>query len=147
MNSPSPSDPTAPTSTQIATLWIAGAFIALASFGLVRHIDALSPWVPGPDSVINGLFNAPVTDTVVHFALGAAGLIAAGTIRSSLIYLSATGTLLLLLVAYGQLDPSPPLPGIVPTQAADVVLYVLLAAATVIGCATALAHRRILVRR
>ncbi|MEU8223701.1 DUF4383 domain-containing protein [Kribbella sp. NPDC048915] len=147
MRSPSPTDRTAPTPTQIATLWIAGAFIALASFGLVRHIDALSPWVPGPDSVVFGLFNAPVTDTVVHFALGAAGLFAAGSIRSSLIFLSATGVLLLLLVAYGQLDPSPPLPGVIPTQAADVVLYVLLAAATVVACVAALAHRRIPVRR
>lgn len=49
----------APSPPQLAALWLAGAFISLAGFGLVQYVDSLAPWIPGPESVVSGLFQTP----------------------------------------------------------------------------------------
>ncbi len=136
------SDRTVPAPTQIATLWLAGAFITLAGFGLVRYIHSLAPWIPGPESVVYGVFHTSLPHTLVHLGLGAGALFAAGSARSCLIFLAAAGATLLLLVSYGQVDKSPVLPAVVPLRDADVLLHVVLACAMVVACLAALKPRR-----
>lgn len=137
-----PSDRTAPAPTQFATLWLAGAFIALAGFGLARYIDSVAPWIPEPESVVFGLFHTPFPHTLMHLGLGVGALLAAGSARSCLIFLTAASAMLLLLVGYGQVDKSPALPGVVPLHNGDVLLHVVLACAMVAACLAALTRRR-----
>ena len=69
MRSEVPENGTAPSPPQLAALWLAGAFISLAGFGLARYFDSLRPWIPGPESVVSGLFHTPLAHAVVHLAL------------------------------------------------------------------------------
>lgn len=132
----------APSPPQLAALWLAGAFISLAGFGLVQYVDSLTPWIPGPESVVSGLFHTPLAHAVVHLALGAAALLAAGSTRTCVVFLAAVGGAMLMLVGYGLLDNSPALSSLVPGQGADAWLHLVLVIGAIgAACLTALPRR------
>ncbi|MER7243200.1 DUF4383 domain-containing protein [Kribbella sp. NPDC000426] len=131
----------APSAAQVSALWLAGAFIALAGLGAAHYIAVLTPWTPSPESAVSGLFHAPVLHIVVHLVLGAAGLLAAGSGRTCVIFLAAVGATVLMFAGYRLVDESPASTGLVPVEGADVWLHVVLAVGAIAGCLTALPRR------
>ncbi|GAA1579588.1 hypothetical protein GCM10009789_36670 [Kribbella sancticallisti] len=68
-----------PLPQQIATLWLAGALISLACFGLLtrlaQYVDSLAAWIPAAEPLFFGLFHLSPALNVVHLLLGVAALV------------------------------------------------------------------------
>lgn len=88
--------------------------------------------------MLSGLFHAPPAHAVVHLALGATALVAAGSARTCLLFLAAVGATMLTLVGYAFLDDSPALSSLVPARGLDVWLHLVLALGAISACLTAL---------
>ncbi|WP_433169199.1 DUF4383 domain-containing protein [Kribbella sp. CA-247076] len=127
--------PSPPTAAQAITLWIAGALLALAGFGFLlqlgQNVEGLSGL--GTESVLFGLFHVSVLHNVVHLLLGAAALATAGNAHHCQVFLAVTGSVLLALVLYGQLDRSPIVADLVPVGTADTWLHLLLALTMIVA--------------
>ncbi|TCC64086.1 DUF4383 domain-containing protein [Kribbella pittospori] len=117
-----------PTATQGVALWVAGAFISLACFGVARMSI-------GTEGLLFGVFHVSVVGAILQLALGATALVMAGSARHCRAFLAGAGLLMVILLTYGQLDPAPVIADLVPIGPADVWLHVVLAVAMLAGAA------------
>jgi hypothetical protein len=123
-----------PTPTQAIALWIAGALLTLASFGLfLRLIESSKLADLTTGELLFGIFHASFLHNVVHLLLGVGVLISAGSPRRCRTFLVTTGTALVMLVIYGQVDSTPVIPDLVPVGTADTWLHLLLALAMIVA--------------
>lgn len=124
------------TFAQELSLWVAGAFIALACFGFLAGLtDRTGSWALDTEPLLFGVFHVSVLHNVVHLLLGTLALTAAGSERACRAFLVTTGAVLLLLVSYGQLGMGLPVIGLVPVSTADAWLHITLAVTMLVGAA------------
>ncbi|MFI7067952.1 DUF4383 domain-containing protein [Kribbella sp. NPDC050124] len=120
-----------PTAAQTVALWVAGALLTLACFGilprLAQDFEGLDLGGSAAGGLLFGLFHVSPLHNVVHLLLGVAAVISAGTPRRCRLFLGVTGAVFIALVLYGQLDDTPVVPDLVPTNTADAWLHTLLA--------------------
>ncbi|MEV0799145.1 DUF4383 domain-containing protein [Kribbella sp. NPDC050281] len=117
-----------PTATQGVALWVAGAFISLACFGIARMSI-------GTEGLLFGVFHVSVVGAILQLALGVTAVVMAGSARHCRAFLAGAGLLMVVLLAYGQLGPAPVVADLVPIGPADVWLHVVLALTMLVGAA------------
>ena len=94
--------------------------------GITTNYDSLSFASHHSDARLLGLFQVSVLHNVVHLLFGIAGLALARTVRGARSYLVLGGIIYLVLFLYGLLVPEDSSANVVPLNAADDVLHLLL---------------------
>jgi hypothetical protein len=130
-----------PAVTQELALWIAGALFTLSCFGflLLLRGELMDLDLRTTGRLLFGLFEVSFAHSIVYFVLAVGVLLSAPSLRSCRVLLLIIGTAMIVAAVYGQLDASPAFPQLVPTNAADAWLHVVLGSAML--AATAVRRR------
>lgn len=133
------------TRVQRAALVVGAAFLIFGVLGFAPGVtagyDRLEVAGVGSEAMLLGLFQVSVLHNIIHLSFGVAGLALARSTTGAQIYLFYGGTVYLVLWAYGVVINEDSTVNVVPFNAADNWLHLLLSV-SMIGLALALTQGR-----